>query len=241
MALENGTPSVDHDRASENGRRFGPTKQSLPVPTSHIDNPQYASVDDRRETPRHRSIFRIARLSCPARGVDRLAIVRNISEGGIKVVGCSGLQCGDAVRVSLTDDRCMDGAILWLEENSCGIRFANQIQVEKILARNADQSTARRPRAPRLQLNLPVTFRSGCFILDAQIIDISQRGAKLLLHGLLPIETRVQVAYANNRPIGGNVRWQSQRLVGIEFHRLLSIEELSHWFDQARDNQHARA
>lgn len=188
--------------------------------------------EERRNQPRHRTIFRAARLSSRIHDVEGLAIVRNISEGGMRVESRLGFENGEHVAVSLVDGDRIEGEVVWQDGNSFGIRFFSWVSVEQMLARTADSPKKLRPRAPRIVLDLPVLMRTGNFLVDARICDISQRGAKLQFDKYLPIDTRVQISHNDLRPVTGSVKWQASNLVGIEFHRTLNIEEFSLWTGQ---------
>jgi PilZ domain len=184
---------------------------------------------DRRSQPRHRTIFRAARLSSSIHDVEGLAIVRNISEGGVLVESRLGFENGEHVAISLADGDRIEGEVVWQDGNSFGIRFFSWISVEQMLARTVDGPRKYRPRSPRIVIDLPIVIRTGTYLVDAHICDISQRGAKLQFDKYLPIDTRVQISRKVLRPVTGSVKWQASDLVGIEFHRTLSIDEFALW------------
>lgn len=187
------------------------------------------SVEDDRTSPRDRTIFRAARLSSRIHNVEGLAIVRNISEDGMQVETKLGFKNGEHVAVSLADGDRIEGEVVWQDGNSFGIKFFDWVSVEQALNRNSDAPNGFKPRAPRIVLDLPIILRVGGYLADAQICDLSQRGAKLKFDRFLPIDTRVQISYDELRPISGSVKWQASDTIGIEFHRILSVEELSSW------------
>lgn len=184
---------------------------------------------DAGTSPRDRTIFRAARLSSRIHNVEGLAIVRNISEDGMQVETKLGFKNGEHVAVSLADGDRIEGEVVWQDGNSFGIKFFDWVSVEQALNRNSDAPNGFKPRAPRIVLDLPIILRVGGYLADAQICDLSQRGAKLKFDRFLPIDTRVQISYDALRPISGSVKWQASDTIGIEFHRTLSVEELSTW------------
>lgn len=219
-----GSPDDDRTRAAPDAA------QSILASGSGNDDGE--AGDERRSQPRHRTIFRAARLSSRIHDVEGLAIVRNISEGGMRVESQLGFENGEHVAVSLADGDRIEGEVVWQDGNSFGIRFFSWVSVEQALARTIDGDTNFKSRAPRIVLDLPILMRTGNLLVNARICDLSQRGAKLQYNTYLPIDSRVQISHNELRPVTGSVKWQANNLVGIEFHRTLSIEEFSLWTGQ---------
>lgn len=202
----------------------GMAGSALPHPS--VDG---AQAEERRALPRHRTVFRAAKLSSRIHDVEGLAIVRNISEGGMRVDSMLGFAPGEHVVVSLADGDRIEGEVVWQDGCSVGIRFFSWVSVEQMLARNGDPESNYRPRPPRVVIDLPVMIRIDAMLADARICDISLRGAKLNFARYLAIDSRIQISHKDLRPITGSVKWQANNLLGLEFHRTLSIEELSLW------------
>ncbi len=186
-------------------------------------------VPDRRDSQRYRSVMRAARLSSCIHKVQGLGVVRNISEGGMLVESRLSFEIGESVAVALLDGDRIEGEVVWQDGNSVGIKFSSWISVEAVLDKSNLEPSGLRPRSPRLAMDGPITIRSDSFLADARILDISQRGAKLHFSKSLLIDCRIQISCDNNRPMTGSVKWQAGDLLGIEFHRVLGIEELSSW------------
>lgn len=185
--------------------------------------------EERRKQQRHRTIFRAARLSSRVHDVQGLAIVRNISEGGMRIESQLGFENGEHVVVSLADGDRIEGEVVWQDGNAFGIRFFSWVSVEQVLARTTDNVGHFKSRPPRIVLDLPIVIRTGNMLIDARLCDLSQRGAKLQFDKYLAIDSRVQISHNDLRPISGSVKWQASNLLGIEFHRTLSVEEFSEW------------
>lgn len=186
-------------------------------------------LPDRRDSPRYRSVMRAARLSSCIHNVQGLGVVRNISEGGMLVESRLNFEIGEPVMVALLDGDRIEGEVVWQDGNSVGIKFCSWISVDAVLDKSTCKPSGLRPRSPRLALDLAITIRSDSFIADARMFDISQRGAKLHFLKQLPIDGRIQISCDDNRPVTGSVKWQAGDLLGIEFHRVLGIEELASW------------
>jgi PilZ domain len=186
-------------------------------------------ANDRRGSPRQRAVMRAARLSSCIHKVEGMGVVRNISEGGMLIQSPLSFEMGEQVAISLLDGDRIEGEIVWQDGSAFGIRFSSWISVDDVLAKSPSLNEAIRPRAPRLNVDHPILLRAASCLADARIRDISQQGAKIQFARPLPIECRVQISKGELRPATGSVKWQAGDLFGLEFHRTLSIEELSGW------------
>jgi hypothetical protein len=184
---------------------------------------------DRRESPRHRAVMRAARLSSCVHKVEGMGIVRNISEGGMLVQSHLSFENGEHVVISLLDGDRIEGEVVWQDGTAFGIQFCSWISVDMVLAKPDIDRGKLRPRAPRLTIDRPILLRSGSYLADARLCDISQRGAKIRFSKYLAIDCRLQISSGDMRPIGGSVKWQVGDFIGLEFHRTLSINELTSW------------
>ncbi|MVZ98106.1 PilZ domain-containing protein [Sphingorhabdus sp. IMCC26285] len=199
-------------------------------PTMNAETPAaIAKPEERRGGQRHRAVMRAARLSSCVHKVEGMGVVRNISEGGMLVHSHLSFETGERVAISLLDGDRIEGEVVWRNGTAFGIRFCSWISVERVLAKSLVTDTAMRPRRPRLTINYPILVRSGSYLADARICDISQRGAKIQFNKYLLIDCRVQISKGDLRPATGSVKWQVGDLVGLEFHRTLSLDELSMW------------
>jgi PilZ domain len=184
---------------------------------------------DRRARPRHRAVMRAARLLSCVRKVQGMAIIRNISEGGMLVQSHLRFEIGEHIVISLLDGDCIEGAVVWQDGTAFGIRFCNRISVDRVLAKSETDCRKLRPRPPRLTIDRQILLRSSSYLADARLCDISQRGAKIQFSKYLAKNSRVQISHDTLRPVGGGVKWQAGAYVGLEFHRTLSITELTSW------------
>lgn len=196
-----------------------------PVTDSGLDK----LPSDRRESLRHRAVMRAARLSSCIHKVEGMGIVRNISEGGMMVQSSLSFETGELVVISLLDGDRIEGEVVWQDGTEFGIKFCSWISVDAVLARSDADGGKLRPRPPRIIIDRPILLRTGSVLADARLCDISQRGAKIQFSKYLPIDCRVQISHDALRPVGGCVKWQAGEQVGLEFHRTLSIEEMTGW------------
>ncbi|MGB5077286.1 MAG: PilZ domain-containing protein [Sphingorhabdus sp.] len=191
--------------------------------------------DDRRSLTRHTTVMRAARLTSTIHRVEGLGMVRNLSEGGMMIDAYQSFGVGEHIVISLLDGDRVEGEVMWKNGTTIGVQFASWIGIDHMLARPRVQQDGVRVRAPRLTLNRKGSIRIGGFMSDMEICDISQRGAKIKFASDLEIDSRVQISHGHLRPVSGSVKWQAGSLVGIEFHRTLSVEELAKWVPDMSD------
>lgn len=200
-----------------------------------IDTPSDEGEPDRRSQSRHLTVMRAARLSSHVHQVEALGLVRNVSEGGMKIDAYRGFSVGEKITVSLLDGDRIEGSVVWTDGSTIGVQFSSAIAIDHLLAKPRILANGTRVRPPRLTLNQKAVIRIGGYLADIQICDISQRGAKIRFGRSLAIDSRVQISMNHLRPVSGSVKWQVEKLIGLEFHRTLTIEELSTWMGDATE------
>ncbi len=184
---------------------------------------------DRRGQPRHPTAMRVARLSSNVHQVEALGLLRNVSEGGMMIDAYRGFSVGERITVSLLDGDRIEGSVVWTDGSTIGVQFSSKIAIDHLLAKPRTLADGTRVRPPRLTLNCKAVIRFGGYMADIEICDISQRGAKIRFDRSLAIDSRVQISINHLRPVSSSVKWQVEKLIGLEFHRTLTIEELSTW------------
>ena len=173
--------------------------------------------------------MRVARLSSDLKRTEVFGIVRNISESGMGIDVRCGFEAAEDIHVSMLDGDRVKGRIVWKDGTSIGIQFASSVALAPLLAKPRVLADGTKTRAPRIRLEHRVKIRIREDIVDAAICDISQKGIKVRLDNRVAVEGHVQIAPDNFRPISASVIWQIERLIGLEFHRILSVSELSSW------------
>jgi hypothetical protein len=188
-----------------------------------------ANAADRRLHARHVKVMRIARLSSKHLDTEGLGMVRDISSGGMMVDVHIELEIGQFVTVALLDDQEITGEIVWKEDRTVGIHFNSEIPVDEILAKPLAKSNGKRVRLPRFTVNSTARILIGSEECAATIYDVSQRGAKIYCDKKMAMHSNILVKLANLRAVRATVKWRDGELTGVEFHRLLSVEELALW------------
>lgn len=186
-----------------------------------------ASAPDRRQARRSMTVLRVAKLE--SGDIEDLAIVRNVSEGGICLFTDQELEIGTPVSISLIEDLDVHGRVVWARDRFVGVAFDEDVPVEDLLARPQMLHDGRRARFPRLAVDARVEVSMNNRTTFARVRDISHKGAKLLFRD--PIESTTQgmvLVIDDQTRLEAMVRWQRGGTVGIEFLKPVSPHLLSH-------------
>lgn len=185
------------------------------------------SSPDRRQARRAMTVLRVAKLEFG--DAEDLAIVRNVSEGGICLFTDQEFEIGAPVSISLIEDIDIHGRVVWARDRFIGVAFDEEIPVNDLLARPQMLHDGRRARFPRLSVDARVDISMNNQMTVARVRDVSHKGAKLLFRD--PIERATQglvVIIDESTRLEAMIRWQRGASVGIEFVKPISPQLLSH-------------
>lgn len=171
--------------------------------------------------------MRVARLA--NQEIEGLGVVRNVSEGGMMIEAHVDVAVGNSLTISLLEDQHVTGKVVWKRDGMIGVAFDDSVSVDDVLARPTWQTDGKRTRLPRLTVNRDAVVHIGDRKISAMVLDVSQRGAKLRSISRLHINDQILIALGDCRHVRGTVKWHSGETVGIEFHRLLGVDELVRW------------
>ena len=184
---------------------------------------------DRRGHYRNIKVMRVARLKDIRLHAECLGMVRDVSSGGMKIDAVFPMEIGQQISVALLDDQELTGEVVWSEGKTVGVKFAEEIAVEKILARPAVKIDGRRTRLPRFQASKPSRITYDGQVYEAILANISQRGAKLLCEAMPRMNSNIVIRIDANHSVAATVKWRGAQMIGVEFHRLLPLPELANW------------
>lgn len=173
------------------------------------------------------TVLRVAKLEFG--DTEDLAIVRNVSEGGICLFTDQEFDIGAPVSISLIEDIDIQGRVVWARDRFIGVAFDEEIPVNDLLARPQMLHDGRRARFPRLSVDARVDISMNNQTTVARVRDVSHKGAKLLFRD--PIERATQglvVIIDESTRLEAMIRWQRGASVGIEFVKPISPQLLSH-------------
>jgi hypothetical protein len=205
------------------------TADSLDTSPDPAASPDLGKPSDRREHARSIKVMRVARLKNIQMHVEGLGMVRDVSSGGMKIDALFPLEVGHPISVALLDDQELTGEIVWRDGRTVGVKFTKEISVDEILAKPAIRTDGQRSRFARFQACQPsrVTYNNHDY--DAVLSNISQRGGRLLCDAAPKMNSNIIIRTDSNQSVAATVKWCSRRIIGVEFHRLFSLNELADW------------
>jgi PilZ domain len=206
-----------------------PATQPQMPDAGYSDELYAANEADRRQHSRNIKVMRVARLSNRQLDAEGLGMVRDVSPGGMMIDAHFTLAIGQSLTIALLDDQELSGEIVWQDGNTVGVRFDSDTPVDSILAKPALKADGKRARLPRFSVNKTSQIVIGTKISAATICDVSQRGAKLQCDTKIGMHDNVLIKLGDHRPVRGTVKWRCGELTGVEFHRLLTVDELAQW------------
>lgn len=203
-------------------RYFDPSSDTASEPGAN-------DLGDRREHTRNIKVMRVARLKDIQLHAECLGMVRDVSSGGMMIDALFPLEIGQHLTVALLDDQELTGEIVWRDGQTVGVKFTHEISVEQILARPAVKIDGQRSRLPRFQASKSSRITYDNKIYEAALSNISQRGAKLMCEATPRMNSNIVIRIDADHSVAATVKWRGSNMIGVEFHRLLSLVELSNW------------
>lgn len=181
---------------------------------------------ERRTDERYVAILPVAKLVTDTS--QDLCRIKNISAGGLMVEATTPQAVGTELYVELRQDQRIPGQVVWVRDNSAGIKFDQNVDLRELLANRRPRSGFR-PRPPRLEVTCGATVQIGKLYHKVEVRDISLGGIKVDLNDWQCTGKDVIVTVESLRPIRGHVRWYKGGSAGIVFDKPLTFEELAEW------------
>lgn len=209
---------------NDQGAHKGLGSMSMPPVPEDFGIP---SSPDRRQGRRAMTVLRVAKLE--SGDMEDLAIVRNVSEGGICLFTDQEFEIGAPVSISLIEDIDIHGRVVWARDRFIGVAFDEEVPISDLLARPQMLHDGRRARFPRLSVDARVEISLNNRNTVARVRDISHKGAKLLFND--PVENATQglvLVVDELTRLEAIVRWQRGASIGVEFLKPISPHLLSH-------------
>jgi hypothetical protein len=195
---------------------------------------------ERRQTLRHVTVLRVAKLQTPRS--EELCLVRNISAGGLMAHIYSELNIGEPVTAEFKSGQAVSGRVLWRRDGLAGIQFSEPVNAARVLADNHDYvPSSQQPRAPRVGIDVRARLRVGARYHAVTLCNISQGGGRVSPGEPLEAGQKVILTVNGLPPIAGSVRWCDRDHAGIAFDNPIAFEALARWVPtmqaQARERQ----
>lgn len=210
--------------------------ESQPVETTlySLSEAPPSAPSERREGERHMTLYRVGSILVEDRR--ELCLIKNISAGGMMVRLYCSVAEGTHVSIELKSGQPISGQVSWVRENNAGIAFDQPIDVIDVLSSTMDGP---RPRMPRIEANTHANLRDGANVLRVRVCDISQGGVKIECQTILPQGADIIITLPGLEPQPGIICWQENGFTGINFNRLLPLNELVAWLQEQRQSQRA--
>ncbi|NCP13649.1 MAG: PilZ domain-containing protein [Sphingomonadales bacterium] len=199
---------------------------SQPKPNSTTASFANAILPDneRRAEDRVHTVFRVARII----GADDegLARIKNMSDSGAGIRMSIPADLSDTVTIELVDGVELRGHVVWRNDHEFGLNFERPISAVDLLAALAVGTQSGLTRPVRLRVAATALTRSERGVRSVRVVDISQRGLKLLHDGSLTAGLDLKVTLPCGLDRQGIVRWTRDNHAGVMLLEPLSVEAL---------------
>lgn len=195
-----------------------------PIQPCISDATYRTQIFERRSTNRVQTVYRVARVI--TRADEGLARIRNVSNQGARLRTLIPLKLYDDLAIELADGIEFIGQVVWSENNEFGLQFDRPINCADVLATLAAGTRCGSTRPVRLKTVATALIRSQRGLRSAKVVDISQRGLKLVHDGSLNAGLHLKIALPSGLDRCGIVRWTRDNIAGVMLLEPLSVEAL---------------
>lgn len=188
------------------------------------DSTETSPLCERRSGARVQTVFRVARVIT---SVDEgLARIRNMSDLGARLRILIPLPMPETLILQLADGIEFHAQVVWKVGDEFGLQFGQPINCADVLANLATGLQSGSTRPIRLSVAGTALICSERGVRSARVVDISQRGLKLVHDGSLNEGLHLKVTLPSGLDRRGIVRWTKDGMAGIMLLELLSVEAL---------------
>lgn len=192
-------------------------KRGIAALDSYADN-----RGNRRNSSRVTLLIRPGKLI--ADGREFLCIVRDISEGGVKIRLFHPLPECRALHIEFDNGERHALQLVWQSGDMVGGSFGEDIDVKRLIAAQAGSYPRRQPR---LRVEHAAMLYSGALRTPITLHDISPQGASIECSGWLMIDELVRIESAALPKLYAKVRWRRSSNYGLVFEQTFGLEELA--------------
>jgi hypothetical protein len=182
---------------------------------------------ERRSHDRQLTIFRAVKLISGT--FESLCVARNLSSGGVMIDVSTSYVIGQNVCVSFAEDQNFDGQVIWQHAVTIGIQFDSEIDIKRVLEKPHNLPNGFRWRMPRIQVWQQAKLRVGNRLLDIELHDISQCGAKIKTDHEFCEGELLEIIVTGLEPMHAMVRWRQNGCVGMEFSNTVPLSTMMQW------------
>ena len=176
---------------------------------------------DQRGAPRYTSLIRAAKLVC-GQG-EFVCVIRDVSATGVSLRTFHKLPTDAALALELQNGETYELELVRNEGFEASYRFAQPIEVERLIRENWDYPK----RGLRLNIMLPLTISSLSGKAKAVTLNISQQGARIECDHIFAIDQRVTISCDSLPDIRCTVRWRSDSNYGLVFEDTFTLRDFA--------------
>lgn len=178
-------------------------------------------IAEERAAPRFTLLIRSAKLIAPEGQF--LCVIRDVSATGVSLRGFHPLPEGEPLMLELqTGDR-LGIERVWSRGLDSGYRFAAPVEVGNVIA-----ETGEYPKRPlRLDLDLPLDLQWGGERVEADLVNLSQQGARIECAQFLAIGQPLWLMSDRLPEIEAKVRWRDGDRYGLTFDTTFNLREFA--------------
>jgi hypothetical protein len=179
-------------------------------------------IQDQRGGKRFTLVLRAAKLVAP--GGEFLCVLRDVSEGGVKLRLFHTLPTARPLEIELGNGLRHAVEPVWQRGDTAGFRFVRgPVMLTELLGMAGPFPR----RGVRLRAKLPVTVSGLDGTHAATLRDISLDGARIDCALPHPLAARLVIQSSRLPAIPGRVRWRSGAAHGLAFERHFALDELA--------------
>ena len=190
------------------------------VPPEHLQ----AGEDsiERRDSPRITVLIRPGKLV--ADGREFLCVVRDVSEGGVKVRLFAPVPDHATLVIEFDNGDRHAVRLVWQQGEHAGLVFVAEFDVTRLIAAHHGEKPRRQPR---LNVEVEAVLCTSGLRTPIVVRDISQRGASIDCTGWLMIDELVRIECDRLPTLHAKVRWRRPPRYGLVFEQTFRLEELA--------------
>ena len=176
---------------------------------------------EERSAPRFTLLIRAAKLIAPQG--EFICVIRDVSEKGISLRAFHALPQDGPQWIELQTGERYPIEPVWHRGQEAGYRFLGPVEVADLVGEAG--------RFPKRQLRLGITFEVELASLAgrvrAEVVNLSQQGARIECDSLLAIDQPVRLCSALLPEVRARVRWRRKREYGLVFDDTFSLSQLA--------------
>lgn len=176
---------------------------------------------EERIAPRFTLLIRAAKLV--SEQGQFIVVIRDVSATGISLRAFHALPADGPLTLELQTGESYAIEQVWARGNEAGFRFLRPVEVQDLVA-----EASRFPkRQLRLELKFPITVSTRLQQHRAELVNLSQQGARIECASLFAMEQPLRIKSENLPEIVARVRWRREETYGLVFDDTFSLKQLA--------------